>query len=158
MTPDREALRRAAEASLTHFGTAKGGEAYRQFIDLADCTTILALLAERDALQARVEKAEAEAASRVHLESFEAMKARAEAAEAKLAQAREVLKGDHEVRPLHEDRLERLLDHEEHFRQVAGPHDSATFTWSDQRALLDEAVLAFRARTFLATLQPEERQ
>jgi hypothetical protein len=60
-----------------------------------------------------------------------------------------LLNGDHEIKPMPEARLDRLLDHEEHFRAVGGPNDSATFQWSDQVALLHEAVLAFRARQAL---------
>ena len=60
-----------------------------------------------------------------------------------------LLSGDHEVKPMSEERLDRLLDHQEHFRAVACDGMTATFQWSDQCALLDEAVLAFRARSAL---------
>jgi hypothetical protein len=66
-----------------------------------------------------------------------------------MEKALELLHGDHEIKPMLEARLDRLLDHHEHFRAVGGPNDSATFQWSDQVALLHEAVLAFRARQAL---------
>lgn len=62
---------------------------------------------------------------------------------------REALRGDHEVKPMSEERLERILDFEEHFKAVAIPEMTATLDWSDQRALIDEAVLAYRARAAL---------
>lgn len=60
-----------------------------------------------------------------------------------------LLNGDQEIKPMLEARLDRLLDHHEHFCAVGGPNDSATFQWSDQVALLNEAVLALRARQAL---------
>lgn len=65
---------------------------------------------------------------------------------AKLDEIKKALAGDHEVRPMHPDRLDRILDFQEHAGQVMGPNDSASLSWADQRALIDEAVIAFRAR------------
>lgn len=64
---------------------------------------------------------------------------------------REALAGDREVQPLSEARLDRILEFEERVGQLAGPKDTATLTWADQRALIAEAVLAYRARQALAS-------
>ncbi len=68
----------------------------------------------------------------------------------RLEEVRKALAGDHEVKPMHPDRLDRILDFQEHAGQVMGPNDSASLSWADQRALIDEAVIAFRARVAIA--------
>lgn len=63
---------------------------------------------------------------------------------------RAILAGDREVRPLSAERLERILDYEEQVKMLAGPNDTASLSWADQRALIDEAVIAFRLRAALS--------
>ncbi len=72
-----------------------------------------------------------------------------EAMQREMAELRSTLAGDHEVKPLSEDRLEEILEFEERFKMLGGAGDTASLDWSTQRALIDEAVLACRARTLI---------
>lgn len=83
------------------------------------------------------------------LDALDAAEQRVKALEGALA----CLDGDREIKPLDGDRLERLLDFEERWACVC-PSSDASLSWPDQRALLNEAVLAFRSREALAALNP----
>ena len=72
-----------------------------------------------------------------------------EAMKREMAELRSTLAGDHECKPLSEDRLEEILEFEERFKMLGGAGDTASLDWSTQRALIDEAVLACRARTLI---------
>ena len=74
---------------------------------------------------------------------------KAEAMKREIAELRKLLAGDHEVKPLSEERLDEILEFEEQFKMLGGAGDTASLDWATQRALIDEAVLARRARTLL---------
>lgn len=74
---------------------------------------------------------------------------KAEAMKREIAELRKLLAGDHEVKPLSEERLDEILEFEEQFKMLGGAGDTASLDWATQRALIDEAVLACRARTLL---------
>ncbi|MCJ8053813.1 hypothetical protein GB928_018310 [Shinella curvata] len=79
----------------------------------------------------------------------EAMKREMAKKDARIAALEKVLAGDHEIKPLSEDRLEEILEFEERFKMCGGAGDTASLDWSTQRALIDEAVLASRARALI---------
>lgn len=195
MTPDREALRRAAEkatkgkrswtydrcnqptnllahpheyilsaqADIGDYGLSCDpwmdvSPEDETFIALATPDAVLALLSERDALQARAEKAETaladaqsemskyareagEAKGRLEASELagvvEGWKERAETVEAKLAQAVEVVK--------------KIAALSYGYRDTGWGHQSDGYA----SGLIDASNIA---KTFLATLQPEERQ
>lgn len=114
----------------------------------ANPATVLALLAENAALRESISRHDRQVSGM--LRARLSAEARATEAERKLAEAVGLLNGDHEVQPMSEDRLDRILAFEEHAGMVCGPNDSASLTWADQRALISEAVIAYRARTFLS--------
>jgi len=63
----------------------------------------------------------------------------------------DVLNGDHEIRPLPEDDLDRILEYQESTRSVGLPAGCIFgLSWAAQQKLIDEAVLAYRARAALA--------
>lgn len=74
---------------------------------------------------------------------------KAAAMKREIAELRKLLAGDHEVKPLSEERLDEILEFEEQFKMLGGAGDTASLDWATQRALIDEAVLACRARTLL---------
>jgi len=81
--------------------------------------------------------------------AFSALARQAEALQRENAELRETLAGDHEIKPLSEERLDEILEFEERFKMLGGAGDTASLDWATQRALIDEAVLACRARALL---------
>ncbi|WPE19849.1 hypothetical protein [Shinella zoogloeoides] len=73
----------------------------------------------------------------------------AEALQRENAELRKTLAGDHEIKPLSEDRLDEILEFQERFKMLGGAGDTASLDWATQCALINEAVLSCRARALL---------
>jgi len=141
----RDSEGRADSQAIATFIAACSPDRMREVLALA--RQAAALQQEVDSLkQTRQHSREASAA--LH-DAFMEERKRAEALKRENAELRKTLAGDHEIKPLSEDRLEEILEFEERFKMLGGAGDTASLDWATQCALINEAVLACRARALL---------
>jgi hypothetical protein len=68
-------------------------------------------------------------------------------AETRLEKARTALNGCREIKPMPQEKLEEILEYEELTKTIAFPGGTRFgLSWADQQALINEAILAHRAR------------
>ena len=85
----------------------------------------------------------------IRADIYSTLARQAEALQRENAELRQTLAGDHEIKPLPEERLDEILEFEERFKMLGGAGDTASLDWATQCALINEAVLACRARALL---------